>query len=190
VKYSSIALFIFFLFLPVFVFSQELVFPRDEGGKIHFKEVFRVDSMSKNTLYLNARQFMTSYWRSAKDVTQFDDKESGIIITSGWADVHFIVLGFPYKKKLYYTFKVSTKDGRYLAEIYNLFLQEYPDQVIMNPAKYPAEDLFTIDHYYKRNGKPKDLLLQIKYSIDGLVNSSYTSLNSAMTTVSSSNDDW
>ena len=81
-----------FLLQSILAISQAEVFPRDESGKIHFTEIVEVENASSASLYLKAKQFMTSYWNSAKDVTQMDDKEAGILITSGFAEVPYLSL--------------------------------------------------------------------------------------------------
>lgn len=181
-----------FLFLLVTsLFCQlPVIFPRDNDGKIHFKDIITVDSIHKDELYIRARQFITVYWNSAKDVTQMDDKDAGIIITSGFTDIQFSIIGFSYVDHLYYTLKISVKDGKYMVEIYDLFLQAASSRENPNPLKRPAEQEFTESYFYKGNkGKPKDFMEEKRKRIQSIVDKTFKSLNKEMNKAVS-NTDW
>lgn len=78
----------FFLFLSIFTVdrsSAQIIdrYKTNSAGKVTIDQVVQVDSTTTaDQLYIRAKKFMTTYWKSAKDVTQLDDKESGIITTA------------------------------------------------------------------------------------------------------------
>jgi Ca2+-binding EF-hand superfamily protein len=54
-----------------------------KDGKVYYEEVVTIDSASKNELYNRAKMGIVSMYKSAKDVIQLDDKETGEIIAKG-----------------------------------------------------------------------------------------------------------
>ena len=49
-------------FIPVLSFAQAFDrLPKDENGKIYYSEVIHVDSVNKNQLYLNSKNFLLTH---------------------------------------------------------------------------------------------------------------------------------
>ena len=150
----------FFLFLSIFTVdrsSAQIIdrYKTNSAGKVTIDQVVQVDSTTTaDQLYIRAEKFMTTYWKSAKDVTQLDDKESGIITTSGYAEVNNKKIHFGSLMKMYYTFTVYVKQGRYKIEFTSIEFQYYPTDLNPMPGKVLAEQMFSKQEFYKSNGKP------------------------------------
>lgn len=65
-------------------FSQNINFPIDTAtGKIMFSEVIYLDSVSKATLYIKAREWFVKSFKSSKAVLELEDIEAGKLIGKG-----------------------------------------------------------------------------------------------------------
>ena len=114
-RYTLILL---FLFTITDSFSQKTdsIYPvRD--GIINYYEVVKVDSTNKNQLYINAKKWIANSYKSAKNVIQLDDKESGEIILKGNSDVSYDnALGMTIIVNVNHVFKISVRDNKYKYE--------------------------------------------------------------------------
>jgi hypothetical protein len=77
------------------------------------EEVVRIDSISANDLYTRAKFALTKIFRSAKDVTQFDDKENNQVIAKGLTYVKMKNIFNPAAGIVRFSFQIQCKDGRY-----------------------------------------------------------------------------
>ena len=152
-------------------------------GLIAFTEVVEVKNISKNALYLRAREWFIDTYKSSKDVLQMDDKESGVLIGNAINTIYISSLGAKVKMELYYSIKISVKEGRY--------------KYIITDMKYGrhggAARKMIIDYLYKKNGKlvktSKSYKEETITSMDGLI----LRLKKAMDSTSAadvSDDDW
>jgi Ni,Fe-hydrogenase I large subunit len=86
-----------------------------------YSEVVRVDSASKETLYIRARDWFNSAFKDSKEVLQIQDKDAGEISGKGSYKIYIShkSLGIENGYWLNYRFKVTvwTKGGRYKYEI-------------------------------------------------------------------------
>lgn len=116
-----------FLLLPVFSIAQDdetstenkpnVTLPMKDG-KTLISEVITVDSVSKEKLYLNAKRYLANTFKSAKDVIQLDDKESGEIIAKGYFETTWQYgLGMATPVQVWHTIAISVKDGKYKYQI-------------------------------------------------------------------------
>lgn len=78
-----------------------------KNEKICYSEVVEVPGVSKDELYNRAYTWFVKTYKSAKDVIQMADKESGKIIGKGW-------FTHPFSKiKTEHSVTIMVKDGRY-----------------------------------------------------------------------------
>jgi hypothetical protein len=88
--------------------SQEL--PKDEKtGAFSYQEVVIIDGINSGELYSRAKAWIAETYRSANDVIQLDDKESGRLIVKG----SFRITYYMNPAWVYHTLTLEVKDGRY-----------------------------------------------------------------------------
>ena len=106
------------LMSPVILIAQSGVFPLVDC-KINYTEIVKIDSsINKATLFLNAKMFFVNEFKSAKDVIQLEDRESGTIIGKGYFTYNWDMGKNSYvEMKIWHTIKLTIKDGKYRYEI-------------------------------------------------------------------------
>lgn len=115
-------LILLFLIIPSVTFGQnttDSIFPLKEGV-VNYTEVVKIDSTTKNELYINAKKWIANNYKSANDVIQLDDKEAGEIIAKGYFEMKFVKSGLMMEYvyiKIYHTIKITMKDGKYKYEV-------------------------------------------------------------------------
>lgn len=184
-------LFILLLF-PILLSSQIIdELPTDENGALYYSEVIQVEGADKNELYLRGKQFFAEIFKSANDVIQMDDKDSGIIIGKGFNDIHIKIMGMPIPIQMWYAIKIQPKDERYKYEIYDIYFKSYPGQYGVTTTS--AEEMFDRENYYKNNGKPKSVLEKYKIEttekIKGLESAIISKMNNTASDTAQ-NEDW
>jgi len=146
-------------FMPILSYGQLIdELPKDEKGKLSFNEVIQLETFKQNQLYLNSKQFFADAFKSANEVIQMDDKESGIIIGKGFVDISAKMLTATFPVKMWYTIKIQSKDGRYKYEIYDIYFENYPSYYVLpdgSSKSQTAEEMFDKNKFYKNNGQPK-----------------------------------
>lgn len=104
--------------LPSISNSQKLILPIDSSTKaISYNEVVPLQGITKDQLYVRAREWFAQTFKSAQAVIQMDDKEAGKIIGKGSAKGSFYYLLTLFSFSLNYTVSITLKDGRYRYEI-------------------------------------------------------------------------
>lgn len=77
--------------IPCFVKSQKLVLPIDSAtNSISYNEVVKAEGLSKDNLYVKAREWFAVTAGSAQAVIQMDDKAAGKIIGKGQQKEHIV----------------------------------------------------------------------------------------------------
>lgn len=184
------------LFSPTFAFGQLIdELPKSIDGKLNFNEVIQVDSIMKNQLYLNSKQFFVDVFKSGKDVIQLDDEESGVVVGKGFNDVYAKMLGTSYEVKMWYTIKIQSKDGRYKYEIYDIYFENYPQHYVLpdgNAISQTAENMFDKSFFFKKNGQPNSQALNLKEQMIDQINLLKSLIIKSMSKKSDSNknDNW
>jgi hypothetical protein len=120
------------LFICTPIFAQDKlggVLPL-QNGLVTFSDVVTADSVSQIDLYQNAKRWFVTTYKSAKDVIQLDDKETGEIIGKGVFKIDY----FQRKPSIYHTISIKVKDGRYKYTITDL---SYSD---VNGSTFNIED--------------------------------------------------
>ncbi len=145
--------------MPILSYGQLIdELPKDEKGKLSFNEVIQLETFKQNQLFLNSKQFFADAFKSANEVIQMDDKESGIIIGKGFIDISAKMLTSTFPVKMWYTIKIQSKDGRYKYEIYDICFENYPSYYVLpdgSSKSQTAEEMFDKNKFYKNNGQPK-----------------------------------
>lgn len=89
-------------------------------GKVVYTGVIKVDSVSKNELYNRAKLFFVKNYKSANDVLQLDDKETGQIIGKGIFKIPTGTGLMARTSTVLHRLSITVKDGRYKYEVANL----------------------------------------------------------------------
>jgi hypothetical protein len=165
--------------------------PFNELGVLIYEEVVPCKG-KKDDLYLRAKLFYADIFKSAKDVIQVDDKESGILVGKGLT--HIMVSGealFDTKMKMWFSIKIQCKDDRYKYELYDIHFESYPAQYVSEFNRTPTS-LFLKAEYYRKNDTPKTKNSSYKLSMDASVKATLLVLKSRMerATNSTIKDDW
>lgn len=132
--------------------------PYNDKGEVVFSKVIQEEGADKAALYNAAKLCLTDMFRSAKDVIQLDDKESGIIIIKGFTEEPSRgMMGTAQNAQIWFSLKIQAKDGRYKIDIYKIY-GHYPGGMVngiyLSPNDTPAE-MLTYDLCFKPNGKMK-----------------------------------
>jgi len=121
------------LFSVITLFSVSTVFGQKEtlklpidslSNKIIYTDVVYVDSLtSKLELYLRAREWFAKTYKSATNVIQMEDKESGKIVGKALLNVYMTTFVGSKEDGGYinYTITLYVKDGRYKYEITDFY---------------------------------------------------------------------
>ena len=125
------------LLIPVWVVGQTVDLPKNEDGKVHFKDVFEAVG-THDALFTGAKVFVAEAFKDAKAVLQMDDREAGILIGKGARRGSYKAIG-TVVTVLNFTFKISVKDGRYRVEYYDWTfgdaVTQLPIEMIFAPGK-------------------------------------------------------
>ncbi|MGQ0828636.1 MAG: DUF4468 domain-containing protein [Bacteroidota bacterium] len=106
--------------------QQKINIPIDSiSSNAFYTEIIRVDSLTKDELYIKGREWMANTFKSANDVIQMDDKSAGLIIGKG---LSYITMNDKAAGLINYTIALYFKDGRYKYEIKNI-MHEIPGSV-------------------------------------------------------------
>ncbi|MFO0468781.1 MAG: DUF4468 domain-containing protein [Bacteroidota bacterium] len=159
--------------------------------KVLFTEIVLVDSTSKSVLYSRAREWFVHTFKSADDVIQMEDKESGKIIGKAYSEITLPpILGVTTVTKMYFTISVFLKDNRFKYEIGGIFYKSNPT------AQAPSQETTPEDWYnpetkmYKSNGKEKPINRGYYDRTLESINSIIKSLKSAMSLNTKKEDGW
>lgn len=94
---------------------------------ISFEKVIKADSIKKNDIYYGLKEWVGMNYRSAKSVTEVDDKEAGLLIISPRKDYSMGKLSYLcYSGTVKYTVKFQIKDGRFKVVVTNFFHENDP----------------------------------------------------------------
>lgn len=109
------------MLIPTPLLAQNFIednFP-NENGVIVYSEVVKVDSaLTSKYLYLNAKKWLVSAFKSSRAVIETDEKDDGLIILKG-----FVLKGHNQEirnPKKWFTIKLEFKDGRYKYSLSNI----------------------------------------------------------------------
>lgn len=126
--------------------KEEIIFPKNDAGKIVYTEVVEMPNVTKDALYSRAYEWFTK--ANPKNVIQMQDKESGKIVGEGQWDAYEIkwnIMGMRsgVPGSIHFTISIYLKDGKYKYEITNFrhegFYVHGTDRLICNGGLLEAE---------------------------------------------------
>ncbi|MBX2969410.1 MAG: DUF4468 domain-containing protein [Cyclobacteriaceae bacterium] len=126
-----------------------------QDGVVTYTKVVQVEGVTKDELYLRAKKWFVTTYKSAKDVIQLDDKESGTIVGKG----NFRITYYAREPLIDHTISISVKDGRFKYEIKDLV---YSDK---------QGDKFAIENFPKGWAGRKKLYETIDKDINSIIES-------------------
>ena len=139
-------------------------FEIDNNGNVTYVKVIKLDSMSKDDIFMRARNYFVYNYNSGKAVIQTEDKENGLLVGKGlYSDVHSKVMALG---QLFYTFdtwhilRIDVKEGR--ARII-LSLTNYEVQArgaSSTPEEVPISGTYPINNEFKAPKNIKNMYLQ------------------------------
>lgn len=183
-----------YLLLLLLVFTSSKTFSQDttalptQDGKILIQQIISLadTTTKKDRIYVAAKEWISNSFKSSKAVIDLDDKEAGKIICkstyrSEKKNNDVLVINF--------TLNITTKDGKYRIQIYDLTGKEehydvfkdqlnsfYPftdidfekmnNEYISNPKKPYYKRKYDIDILGKTNSAFKKIIADIQVSVD------------------------
>jgi hypothetical protein len=129
----------------LFVLSSFYSAGQQNSKNLIFESIEMVDSTTKKeTLYLNAVEWVGKHFANANKVIQISDKEAGIILVKGSFkyEVPGNMLSGAEKRMISFMLKLSFKDGKYKME-----MSDFIDDVLGNIT----EDDYQDDASIKKN---------------------------------------
>jgi hypothetical protein len=187
------------LIFGYFGYSQDKkerpILPIDSAtGKIFYKGVVNVDSVSKQELYLRAREWFVNSFKQSNSVIQMDDKESGTIIGKGNTSISVnsmfgsVEYGF-----IRFTVSVYIKDGKYKYSFTDFKQQDWrvggsPNSGVIRGDLGNVECMYNYDCGYKMSWTRKGfnkILNDLNDTILDLISSLGKSMSS-----SAKKDEW
>ena len=107
--------------------KQSLDYPENydnENKRLFYEEVVEVPGVSRDELYDKLRRFVVLNYKSANNVIQLDDKESGNIVIKGLIPYEINWMGVsPYNSR--HTLDIKVKDGRFKYQITCYGMERY-----------------------------------------------------------------
>jgi hypothetical protein len=134
-------------------FSQDLLPEKD--GKVVYEQIDSIPGTVKSELYSRAKIWLANIFKSAKDVIQLDDKETGQIIGKGvfFYQVKVLLTGAEWTCK--FTVRIDVKDNKTRIMFYD----------ISSASAASA----TAEHFNKYNKQSKQHIKAIDSNIKGLL---------------------
>ncbi len=156
-----------------FPFKEDLVFttkhpdyidglPINEKGIFEYIEVVQIPGATKDQLYKQAKIYFVESFRSANHVIQLDNKEDGMIIGKGEAEMLVIsgITGF--EGVMRFSIKIEVRPERYRLTIYDIGNEDrnMGSPYYGNQGTY--DGYFLREKYYKKSGRVRELNLATK----------------------------
>lgn len=117
-------------------------------SKINFTEVVYIDSTTQKELFIRAKMWAATTFRSANSAVQMIDSEAGLLICKGAFAIYHKQMGAVYSGGFVrFTMRVEVKDNRYRYSVTDFFHDPAASRVI---AMGSLEDMTTKD--YRANG--------------------------------------
>jgi hypothetical protein len=142
------------LALPMLSISQNYDIPKDERGIITFEKIITVENKTQKELYLLARTWFAEKFRSANNVIQMDNEESGVIIGKGSSEIYIVAIGIPVKFTMYFTLKIFAREGRSRLILTDIYYENYNEGKLIRNS---AEDMMLSKKSLRKDGTPKNI---------------------------------
>jgi|GEM_PF-3150074 len=144
-----------------------------KNGRVVYQETVRLEQLSKEEIFRRARRWWVNNYRSAKDVFQLVDKETGEIVGKGYGTVY---KGYLKSKVLaphdiYHVISVDVKPGEYTMTVYGLAINDVFVQQYYNRADMPLPlEYFNIGTVKYAQGLYKEIDKQTLLTMESLRN--------------------
>ena len=110
-----------------------------KDSKVFYEYVYQVDSVSKNELYIRAKNVYLRLFQGTKDVIQNEDKENGIIAGKGNTFFNFPGrFGLNFGQTIRFTLSITVKDYKYRVQLFDIYFTNN----IVGPTDDPIESRF------------------------------------------------
>ena len=141
------------LIVETIVLGQtESTFPTNYDGIIEYSGVVQAPELTKDQLYDKCLIWFAEQFKSANDVLQYKDKESGTIIGKG------VFVEGSYNAKWLFTLKIEFRDGRFKYNMNNIYLEHgsegYPFERLAFPTSYKKMSIKRARKIEAQNIKP------------------------------------
>jgi uncharacterized protein YodC (DUF2158 family) len=132
-----------------------------KDGKVYYQEIVPVDGATKDELYNRAKKAVVTMYKSAKDVIQLDDKESGSLIAKGNFSAKW-QQGFGVSQEVFvpHTLSITVKDGKAKIELSDFGIKYF----YQGTVEKTMEDFCSV----QKNNRTK-FLNQISPTIQGII---------------------
>lgn len=91
-----------------------------KDGQIFYEQIDSLPGVSKDEIYKRSKAWIVAIFKDAKEVIQLDSKEDGEIIGKGNFQFYYTMLGVPVPSRCFFTIKLSSRDGKHRAQIYDV----------------------------------------------------------------------
>lgn len=152
-------IFLLALLFPLNLLAQS--FPVT-NGKIIYSDTLQTTNATQSDLYLRAREWFATSFKSADAVLEMEDKEVGILIGKAYSDIPLSTTGMG-KMKMWYTIKVVTKDNQAIYTFSNIQLQNYYNASLPSPeaqTQLLTGESFLLGSNKTRKGKVNQPLIE------------------------------
>ena len=159
----------FFFILVFFVFSAQA------QDRLSFEKVIQADSIKKDYIYNGLKEWVGMNFKSAKNVIEIDDKESGLLIINSVRDYDIKNLQLScFDGYLHFTVKFQVKDGRFKVNVTNFVHENAPGNkescnigLVTTDELYPGKSGFGMKGY--NNKIWNDLKAKSKLIADDII---------------------
>jgi len=148
--------------------EKTIVFPRNEKKEIVYESVIEIDSVNKNELYERARLFIANYYKSAKTVIDYSDKESGQIIIKPVFSAKIKSMGSLYDIGHWnYVFTILVKDNKYKFIIGNFVEKSTSDCMSVGHLESADDNTYALSCPTKR--QLRQMVIGLQYDVTSLI---------------------
>lgn len=163
-----------------------LALPFDsETHQVAYTGVIDVPGATKNELYARGKVWFANAFKSAQNVIQADDKDAGLLVGKGWTQTYITIVLTPASEKLWYTVKLSFKDGKYRYVITDFMFESEYSKYNTHPAPHAAEPYVTPT---KKDGTPTNLARKWGSALDASAQKTVASIQAGMSKAAAGSD--
>ncbi len=152
-----------------FIISNAQTMPiNEESGEIEYQEVVQIDSLNKDEVYLNAKNWMLTTLKSSDNMIQLDDSEKNQLIGSG--TIMLDKRSGMTDCMLNFKWTIKFKEGRYQYTINN-FLHFYNQNGVI-PLRSNLKQIMT-DNWGgspMKENKQEEIRKEVNAKMENLIN--------------------
>jgi len=142
-------------------------------GKVSYTEIVYADSVSKKGLFDRAVEWVALNYKSANDVIQLKNEETGKIIAKGLFSEYLSLMGglTVFDCSIYHTITIDTKEGRVRMQITDLYEKHYAPATQYSSGRWvetPIEDEINPEYFARAY---KDFISRVDKNIHSTLDS-------------------